>query len=162
MVIVLKQFSPKEKIDALIKEIEDMGVKVQVTVGTETSILGLVGDTTTINRYHIAANEIVEKVLSVQEPYKKANRMFKPENSVIDVEGRKIGGTNIATIAGPCSVESEEQIVSVAKEIKAAGATFLRGGAYKPRTSPYSFQGLGLEGLELLKTAKIETGLPIV
>ena len=162
MVIVIKPRVEQKKVDRLMSEIEGMGVKVQLTVGEECSILGIIGDTSRINKYYLASNEIVEKILKVQEPYKKANRLFKPEGTVIDVLGTKIGGKGLAIMTGPCSVESEEQIVSIAKDIKKAGANFLRGGAYKPRTSPYSFQGLGLQGLELLKIAKQETGLPIV
>ena len=162
MVVVLKQNAPLEKRNALISEIETMGVKVQVTEGTETSILGLVGDTSHLNEFRISSNEIVANILRVQEPFKKANKMFKPDDTIIEVAGRKIGEGYFSVITGPCSVESEEQIESIAKEVKDNGATFLRGGAYKPRTSPYAFQGLGLEGLEYLKHAKEKTGLPIV
>lgn len=162
MVVVLKQNAPLEKRNALISEIETMGVKVQVTEGTETSILGLVGDTSHLNEFRISSNEIVANILWVQEPFKKANKMFKPDDTIIEVAGRKIGEGYFSVITGPCSVESEEQIESIAKEVKDNGATFLRGGAYKPRTSPYAFQGLGLEGLEYLKHAKEKTGLPIV
>ena len=126
------------------------------------SILGLVGDTTKIDPSYIEANPNVERVMHVQEPFKKANRLFHPENTVIDINGQSIGGNKIAVIAGPCSVESEDQIIMVANEVKKHGAGFLRGGAFKPRTSPYSFQGLKYEGLELLNKAKSETGLPIV
>jgi len=162
MVVVLKPNVPKEKRNELIREIEAMGVKVQVTEGTQTSILGLVGDTSNLNKYRIASNEIVANILRVQEPFKKANKMFKPDNTIIEVAGKKIGEGYFTVITGPCSVESEEQIEGIAKAVKANGAAFLRGGAYKPRTSPYSFQGLGLEGLEYLKIAREKTGLPIV
>ncbi len=162
MVIVLKQGAPEEKIKSLVRELEGLNVKVQLSIGVEYTILGLIGDTRGINKYHFASNEIVEKVLRVQESFKKANRMFKPEGTIIDVCGTKIGGTNLAVMTGPCSVESEEQVISIAKAVKEAGANFLRGGAYKPRTSPYSFQGLGLEGLDYLKAAREVTGLPIV
>jgi len=162
MVVVLKPNTPVEKRNALIAEIESMGVKVQVTEGTETAILGLIGDTSHINQYRILSNEIVANILRVQEPFKKANRMFKPESTIIEVNGRKIGEGYFSVITGPCSVESEEQIVSIAQEVKKCGAAFLRGGAYKPRTSPYAFQGLGMEGLEYLKLAREKTGLPIV
>ena len=114
-------------------------------------VIGLVGDTSKIDPAKVEANKNVERIMPVQEPFKKANRLFHPENSIIDVLGNKIGDKKIALIAGPCSVESEEQITEIAKEVKALGASFLRGGAFKPRTSPYSFQGLELEGLELLK-----------
>lgn len=162
MVVVLKPNTPIEKTNALIAEIESMGVKVQITEGTETAILGLVGDTTHLNQYRIASNEIVANILRVQEPYKKANKMFKPDDTIIEVAGRKIGEGYFSVITGPCSVESEEQIEGIAQVVKENGATFLRGGAYKPRTSPYAFQGLGLEGLEYLKHAREKTGLPIV
>ena len=120
------------------------------------------GDTTIIDDDEILSFRSVEKVLKVQEPFKKANRLFKAEDTVIDVLGSKIGGSNLGIIAGPCSVESEEQVVEIAKSVKESGANFLRGGAFKPRTSPYSFQGMEMEGLNLLKLAKQETGLPIV
>lgn len=162
MVVVLKPNVPIDKRNALIQEIESMGVRVQVTEGTETSILGLIGDTANLNKFRIASNEIVANVLRVQEPFKKANKMFKPEDTVIEVAGRKIGAGYFSVITGPCSVESEEQIEGIAKAVMENGAAFLRGGAYKPRTSPYAFQGLGLEGLEYLKHAREKTGLPIV
>jgi 3-deoxy-7-phosphoheptulonate synthase len=131
-------------------------------VGTQSTVLGLLGDTSAIDADLVAAQDIVETVKRVQEPYKKANRKFHPENTVVNASGPEIGARKIAVIAGPCSVESEEQIIEVAQRVKAAGACFLRGGAFKPRTSPYSFQGLKAEGLELLKIARKETGLPIV
>ena len=152
----------KEQIERLTKQIEAKGLKVNPVIGTEKSVLGLVGDTTQVDPSSIEASEIVESVMHVQEPFKKANRLFHPENTIVDVNGVKIGGKKIAVIAGPCSVESEEQIVEIAKEVKELGANFLRGGAFKPRTSPYAFQGLKYEGLELLKKAKAKTGLPIV
>ena len=144
------------------KQIEAKGLKVSPVIGTEKSILGLIGDTSQIDYSSIEASEIVEKVMHVQEPFKKANRMFHPEDTIVDVNGIKIGGKKIAMIAGPCSVETEEQITEIAKEVKELGANFLRGGAFKPRTSPYAFQGLKYEGLELLKKARESTGLPIV
>ncbi len=162
MVVVLKPNTSIEKRNELIGEIESMGVRVQITEGTETSILGIIGDTTNLNRYRIASNEIVANVLRVQEPFKKANKMFKPDNTVVEAAGRKIGEGYFSVITGPCSVESEEQIEGIAEAVKKSGAAFLRGGAYKPRTSPYAFQGLGLEGLEYLKAAREKTGLPIV
>jgi len=162
MVVVLKPNTPLEKRNELIREIESMGVRVQVTEGTQTSILGLIGDTSNLNKYRIASNEIVANVLRVQAPFKKANKMFRPEDTIIEVAGRKIGEGYFSVITGPCSVESEEQIEGIAKAVKENGALFLRGGAYKPRTSPYAFQGLGLEGLEYLKHAREKTGLPIV
>lgn len=162
MILVLKPGTTEEQQRELINEIERLGLKVHVSTGEQTTIIGLIGDVSKINPYALASHEIVAKTLRVNEPFKKANRMFKPEDTVIEVRGRKIGAGHFAIIAGPCSVESEEQIISIARALKKAGATFLRGGAYKPRTSPYSFQGLGIEGLELLKTAGKETGLPIV
>ena len=126
------------------------------------TILGVIGDTSTLDINLLRVNDWVEKVMRVQEPFKRANRMFHPEDSVVDVNGIKIGGKKIVVMAGPCSVETEEQIISVAKSVKLGGAAMLRGGAFKPRTSPYSFQGLKEKGLELLKIAKQETGLPIV
>ena len=162
MIVVLKQKAKKEQIERLTKQIEAKGLKVNPVIGTEKSVLGLVGDTTQVDPSSIEASEIVESVMHVQEPFKKANRLFHPENTIVDVNGVKIGGKKIAVIAGPCSVESEEQFVEIAKEVKELGANFLRGGAFKPRTSPYAFQGLKYEGLELLKKAKAKTGLPIV
>ncbi len=133
-----------------------------ITQGVGCTILGLVGDTVALDEDEIMLNEHVERVMRVQEPYKKANRKFHPEDTVVDVNGIKVGGGNFAVMAGPCSVESEEQIISIAKDVSASGAALLRGGAFKPRTSPYSFQGLGVDGLKLLLEAKAETGMPIV
>jgi 3-deoxy-7-phosphoheptulonate synthase len=135
---------------------------VGVTNGIGCTILGLVGDTTAVDMGKITLNEHVERVMRVQEPYKKANRKFHPEDTVVQVGSAKIGGGSFGVIAGPCSVESEAQIIEVAKDVKTAGAAMLRGGAFKPRTSPYSFQGMGVDGLELLLEAKKATGLPIV
>jgi len=162
MILVLKPGAPQEQVEELIGRIKSMGLDVHISVGVDTTIVGLVGDTTKLDRLHFSSYDIVQNVLKVTEPFKQANRMFHPDDTVIDVNGRKIGEGHFVVISGPCSVESEEQIVSIAKELKKIGASFLRGGAYKPRTSPYSFQGLGLEGLEFLKIARAETGLPIV
>ena len=162
MIVILKAKTNNEEIKKLTEEIEKLGVSVNPVIGTELSILGLVGDTTKIDPTYIEANPNVERVMHVQEPFKKANRLFHPENTIIDVNGQKIGGKKLAIIAGPCSVENEKQITSIAEEVKKSGANFLRGGAFKPRTSPYSFQGLAYEGLELLKLARAKTGLPIV
>ena len=162
MIVILKQGTSQKEIDQLTESIEKKGVQVNPVVGKNLIVLGLIGDTSKIDHTQIEANRNVEKVMHVAEPFKKANKMFHPEPSIIDVNGQKVGGKKLAMIAGPCSVESEEQIISIARDVKAAGANFLRGGAFKPRTSPYSFQGLKYEGLELLKTAKKETGLPIV
>lgn len=162
MILVLKPGAPKEQLDELLGRIRSMGLDFHISVGVDTTIVGLVGDTTKVDRLVFSSYDIVLNVLKVTEPFKKANRMFHPDDTVIEVGGRKIGEGHFVIIAGPCSVENEEQIVSIAKELKKIGASFLRGGAYKPRTSPYSFQGLGLEGLDLLKAARAETGLPIV
>jgi len=162
MVVILKQKAKQEEIERLTKQLEAKGVSVSLVVGSDVNILGLVGDTSTIDPSVIEANGIVERVMKVQEPFKKANRMFHPEDTIVDINGAKIGGKKIAMIAGPCSVESEEQITEIAKEVKEIGANFLRGGAFKPRTSPYAFQGMKYEGLELLKKARESTGLPIV
>ena len=162
MIVILKAKTNNEEIKKLTEEIEKLGVSVNPVIGTELSILGLVGDTTKIDPTYIEANPNVERVMHVQEPFKKANRMFHPEPTVIDKKKKKIGGKKLAIMAGPCSVENEKQITSIAEEVKKSGANFLRGGAFKPRTSPYSFQGLAYEGLELLKLARAKTGLPIV
>ncbi len=162
MILVLKPGVTREQREELTRQVESMGFKVHLSEGEGKTILGLVGDTVNLNAFDFTANEIVDNVLRVTEPFKKANRMFKPDDTVVEVGGRKIGKGHFVVISGPCSVESEAQIVGVARELKKAGASFLRGGAYKPRTSPYSFQGLGLDGLELLKIARAETGLPIV
>ena len=146
----------------LVAKFEAMNLKVGVTNGVGCTILGLVGDTVALDEDEIMLNEHVERVMRVQEPYKKANRKFHPEDTIVDVNGVKVGGGNFAVMAGPCSVESEDQIVSIAKAVSAAGAGMLRGGAFKPRTSPYSFQGMGVDGLKLLLEAKAETGMPIV
>jgi len=164
MIIVLKPSTTTEQQLLFSNKLkEDYGVKVNVWEGVHSTVLGLLGDTTQIDIEYIDAQGIVESVKRVQEPYKKANRKFHPENTVIDIgNGIKIGDGSLHIMAGPCSVESEEQIVGIAKDVKASGATLLRGGAFKPRTSPYAFQGLKAEGLDLMKTARKETGLPIV
>ena len=162
MIIVVKHSTSSEKLEELKLMLEGYGVAVNVSVGTQSTVLGLVGDTSAIDIDLISAQDEVETVKRVQEPYKKTNRKFHPDNTLINVGGQTIGGKRIAVIAGPCSVESEEQIIEVAQRVKASGAGFLRGGAYKPRTSPYAFQGLKAEGLELLKIAREKTGLPIV
>ena len=164
MIIVLKSNADKEKI-LLFKNAFETKYKVNVNewVGVESTVLGLIGDTTHIDEDWVYAQDVVENVKRVQEPYKKANRKFHPDNTVIELPtGQKIGDGNLCIMAGPCSVETEEQINYVAQRVKDAGATFLRGGAFKPRTSPYSFQGLKSEGLDLLKGARKVTGLPIV
>ena len=162
MVIILKQNQEKAKVDELIHWMENFQVQVNVVNGSHTTILGLIGDTSKIDIENVAAKDVVESVKRVQEPYKNANRKFHPDDTIIDVKGRKIGEGYMDVIAGPCSVESEEQICEIARRVKAAGASFLRGGAFKPRTSPYAFQGLRAEGIELLTEARAKTGLPIV
>lgn len=162
MVIILKQNQDKKKVDELIHWLENFQVQVNIVNGSHTTILGLIGDTSKIDIESVAAKDVVESVKRVQEPYKNVNRKFHPDDTIIDVKGRKIGEGYMNVIAGPCSVESEEQICEIAKRVKAAGASFLRGGAFKPRTSPYSFQGLRAEGIELLTEARAQTGLPIV
>ncbi|CZQ81091.1 dahp synthetase i/kdsa [Trichococcus palustris] len=162
MIIILKKNAKQEEINELTKRLTDKGVIVSPVVGENMTILGLVGDTTKVSMDSIQQHHIVERVLKVQEPYKKANRKFHPDDTVVEIDGQRIGNGYFGVIAGPCSVEGEEQIINIARRAKAAGANFLRGGAFKPRTSPYSFQGLELEGLRLLKLAKEATGLPIV
>lgn len=164
MIIVLKPDCKEEQTLAFTKKLQDSyGVTVNCWQGIHSTVLGLIGDTTVIDIDYIQAQDIVSEVKRVQEPYKKANRKFHPENTVIDLgNGVKIGDGSLNIMAGPCSVESSEQIVEIAKRVKQAGATMLRGGAFKPRTSPYAFQGLRAEGLDLLKEARKATGLPIV
>ncbi|MFR2218755.1 3-deoxy-7-phosphoheptulonate synthase [Clostridium sp.] len=162
MIVVMKPTVGEDTINFVKSNLEKYGVEVNVSKGGTYCILGLVGDSSKIDSDKILTFEGVEKVLKVQDPFKKANRLFKPDDSIINVNGTLIGGGNLGVMAGPCSVESEEQIVEVARAVKNSGANFLRGGAFKPRTSPYSFQGLELEGLRLLEIAKKETGLNIV
>ncbi len=166
MIAVLKNGVTKAQRDKLIEWIEAQNVRVQVTEGEFQTVVGLIGDTSRIDIGLLASLEIIEKVSRVSEPFKSASRRFHPDDTIVEVgEGEnkvKIGGGNFCMIAGPCSVESEEQIIAVAKAVKAAGAKMLRGGAFKPRTSPYDFQGLRGEGLDLLLKARKETGLPIV
>ena len=164
MIIVLKPNQKQEVINEFIEKLTNAyDVQVNTWVGTHSTVLGLIGDTTVIDAEYIAAQDFVESVKRVQEPYKKANRKFHPDDTVITLPGgQAIGDGHLALIAGPCSVESEKQICYVAEKVKESGAQFLRGGAFKPRTSPYSFQGMKGEGLELLSKAKEKTGLPIV
>ncbi len=162
MVIVMKPGTKEEEIKALVEKFERRGLAVAITNGIGCSILGLVGDTTSLDIDKISIIPHVERVMRVQEPYKKANRKFHPEDTLITVGNAKIGAGNFSVIAGPCSVESREQIISVSESVKKSGATMFRGGAFKPRTSPYSFQGMGTEGLDLLLEAKKASGLPIV
>ena len=162
MIIVLKQDAPEVQVREFCHELQDMGLQINDSKGSESHILGLIGDTKAVAESWVLANPVVETCRRVTEPYKKANRKFHPDDSVIDVDGVKIGGGSFAVIAGPCSIESEEQITYCAQRVKAAGASLLRGGAFKPRTSPYSFQGMRSEGLDLLKLARRATGAPIV
>jgi 3-deoxy-7-phosphoheptulonate synthase len=162
MVVLIRRNANQKQIDNLRKWLKGMGLDTHLSVGENTTILGLVGDTSRVDIEVIRALDIVEDVKRIQEPYKSANRKFHADDTVIYINGVRLGGGNFQVIAGPCSVESEEQIISIAKSAKAAGATLLRGGAFKPRTSPYSFQGLHQEGIRLLLKAKAETGLPIV
>ena len=163
MIIVLKSNQSQESVDRFMKKLTTAyDVQVNTWVGASSTVLGLIGDTTAIDDEYIAAQEVVESVRRVQEPYKKANRKFHPEDTAVTLPGgQRIGGGGLALIAGPCSVESEAQICGIAERVKASGAQFLRGGAFKPRTSPYAFQGMKAEGLELLSEAKKKTGLPI-
>ncbi len=162
MIIVIKDKATDNQVNELMNWLEGFRVKTNLVTGVHSRIIGLIGDTTSIDVDAVNAREIVETVKRVQEPYKKANRRFHPDDTVIEVRGRKIGGESLSVIAGPCSVETEDQLMRTAIAVKEAGADFLRGGAFKPRTSPYAFQGLGKEGIDLLIKARNETGLPIV
>ena len=162
MIITLKTTATEAEVTKLRNELEAKGLVIHPVEGAHYNILGLIGDTASLDSRQIESLDFVDKVTRIQEPYKKANRKFHPDDSVINVGGALIGGGHFAVMAGPCSVETPEQVLETAKACKAAGATILRGGAFKPRTSPYSFQGLGLEGLDILCEAKAATGLPIV
>ena len=162
MIIVLKPNTSEENVTRVENQIKAKGLDTHIVRGTGLTIIGCIGDTTLIDPRLFEVDSCVDKVMHVQEPYKLANRAFHPEDSIVDVSGVKIGGGHMGLIAGPCSVETFEQVLSVAKAAKASGANLLRGGAFKPRTSPYSFQGLGLKGLEILCAVKEEVGLPIV
>ena len=162
MIIILKRNANKEKVENLKTELVNQGFKLHLSEGTEASLIGLIGDTSQIHEDWLKANDVVDDVRRIREPYKKANRSMHPEDTVIDVCGRKIGGGSFQVIAGPCSIETKEQITEVAEDVKRSGAAFLRGGAFKPRTSPYAFQGLHEQGLDLLLEAKKATGLPVV
>lgn len=162
MIIVLKNHSGEQEVNELMNWLARFNVSTNLVQGVHSNIIGLIGDTTHVDIEAVQAKECVESVQRVQEPYKNANRKFHPDDTVIDVRGRIIGGGKTQVMAGPCSVETEEQIITTAIAVKQAGATMLRGGAFKPRTSPYSFQGLGKEGIDLLLQARKVTGLPIV
>ena len=162
MIIVLKPNTSKENVARVEQLIKRKGLDTHVVNGAEMTVIGCIGDTTRVDPKIFEVDSSVDKVMHVQEPYKLANRAFHPEDSVVDVSGVKVGSGNMAFIAGPCSVETFDQVLEIAKSAKASGANLLRGGAFKPRTSPYSFQGLGLEGLDILYKVKEEVGLPIV
>lgn len=162
MIIVLKKGTEQQDIDKLTSILVTKGISVNPMFGADLTILGLIGDTSQVDPAQIESFRCVERIMKVAEPFKKANKMFHPTQSIIKVGNTEVGGKKLAIMAGPCSVESKEQITYVAQEVKKAGATCLRGGAFKPRTSPYAFQGLKYEGLELLVEARAATGLPIV
>ena len=162
MIIVLRPEVTESEVKRIRDRMMALGCQVNEYQSQNYRILGLLGDTSRIDPGLISGNRNVDKIIHVNEPYKKANRLFHPEDTIIRVGDRTIGGKDLAIIAGPCSVEGEDQITSIAREVKKAGAGFLRGGAFKPRTSPYSFQGIGEEALAYLKRAREETGLPIV
>ena len=162
MIIIVKNNGSKKQLDNLTDWIKSMGLDIHYSKGETSTVLGVIGDTSKVDIDLLRSLYIVENVTRIQEPYKKANRKFHPEDTIIDVGGNLIGSNHFHMIAGPCSVESETQIIEIAKAVKAAGATLLRGGAFKPRTSPYAFQGMRAEGIKLLLKAKAETGMPIV
>ncbi len=162
MILILKENYDKKQLDNLSDWLKSQNVEIHMCEGVHTTIMGLIGDTSSLDIDMLSTLDIVESAKRIQEPYKSANRKFHPKDTVIEVGGTKIGGGNFAVIAGPCSVESEEQLCTIAENVKKSGATMLRGGAFKPRTSPYAFQGLRKTGIELLLKAKEKTGLPIV
>ena len=162
MIIVMKANAKEEQVNNITDRLTNLGLGTNKIVGVDCTVIGIVGDTSKVDKELIATLPGVDKVLKVQEPFKRANRAFKKEDTIVDVSGIKIGGEKPVIIAGPCSVESEEQVINIAKSVKASGASILRGGAFKPRTSPYAFQGLALDGLKILKLAKEEVGIPIV
>ena len=162
MIIVLKPRTTEENIARVESMVRARGLEVHTVRGEDLTIIGCIGDAVKVDPRLFEVDKCVEKVMHVQEPYKLANRAFHPEDTIVDVSGVKVGGGHMAVIAGPCSVESEEQVIEIARAAKASGANMLRGGAFKPRTSPYSFQGMGTAGLDILCKAKEETGLPIV
>ena len=162
MIIILKEHAPQEKLDSLLLELKGKGLDTHPIVGEHQTIIGLIGNTTRIDTGALEQHDIVAAVRRVSEPYKLVNRKFHEDDTIVSVPSAKIGGVNFGVIAGPCSIESEEQIITAALRVKAAGANILRGGAFKPRTSPYAFRGLKGEGLRLLLEAKKASGLPIV
>lgn len=162
MIVVIKNNSDQKQMDNLVKWIKKQGLSINLSKGANTTVMGLIGDTSKVDIGLLSSLDIVESVKRIQEPYKNANRKLHPEDTIVDVSGHKFGGVNFQIIAGPCSVESEKQVITIAEAVKKAGATLLRGGAFKPRTSPYSFQGLRESGIDILLKAKKETGMPIV
>lgn len=162
MIIVFKPQAQEKEVKRVLDKVERLGLKTHISQGENTLVVGLVGDTTRIDPKRIEVEESVDRIVKVSEPYKLANRMFHPEDTIVDVSGVLVGNDHLTLIAGPCSVESQEQVLQIARDIKSSGADMLRGGAYKPRTSPYSFQGMGSQALDYLCEAKKETGLPIV
>ena len=162
MIIVMKKGAPKEASEKLRKSLEQRGFTIHDSIGENQEVLGIVGDTSILDPEDFMVNEWVDKAMRVQEPFKRANRMFHPDDSIIDVSGVKVGGKKLVVIAGPCSVEGQQQMDTIAASVKKSGASMLRGGAFKPRTSPYSFQGLGDKGLDLIRQAGNANHLPIV
>ena len=163
MIITMKKSATKEDIDQVMKQLKEKGLQIHESIGEDYNVFGIVGDTSSIDSKRIEANPHVESVVRVSSPYKKASRMFHPEDTIVEVNGIRIGGNEpIVVIGGPCSVEGKEMICHLAKEVKEAGGKMLRGGAYKPRTSPYAFQGMGYEGILAMTQARKESGLPIV
>ena len=162
MIAVLKPSATQEQTESLTKWLEGRGLSVHISRGEFCTILGLIGDTSQIDTELLASLEMVDSVKRITEPFKNANRKFHPDDTIVDINGLKIGGPHFQVIAGPCSVESSDQILEIAQSVKASGATILRGGAFKPRTSPYAFQGMRVDGIELLLEAKKQTGMPIV
>ena len=163
MIITMKKNASQHDIEVVMKQLKDKGLSIHESIGENYNVFGVVGDTSQVDPKRIEANPHVESVVRVSSPYKKASRMFHPEDTVVDVNGIKIGGKEkLVVIGGPCSVEGKDMIVHLAKEVKEAGGVMLRGGAYKPRTSPYAFQGMGTEGILAMAEARKETGLPIV
>ena len=162
MIIVMKKGAPKEASEKLRKSLEQRGFTIHDSIGENQEVLGIVGDTSILDPEDFMVNEWVDKAMRVQEPFKRANRMFHPDDSIIDVSGVKVGGKKLVVIAGPCSVEGQQQMDTIAASVKKSGADMLRGGAFKPRTSPYSFQGLGDKGLDLIRQAGAANHLPIV
>ena len=162
MIVILKQNAEQNEVNALLKQLEDMGFDHHYSKGENSTIVGIIGDTSTLDTDDLKTIDVVADVKRVSEPFKLANRKFHPDSSIFNIAGRTVGEGHFSVIAGPCSVETIPQMTETAEAVKKSGASFLRGGAFKPRTSPYSFQGLGLEGLEILCAAREETGLPIV